>query len=91
MNPKKALKKGLVSITEDEIMNALNIIRDKENPNNEVDNIQQLKDKYPFYRRIMAMSVTTVSEEEVNEISMAYASGLVTACRILIQIAESKD
>jgi hypothetical protein len=91
LNPTKALKKGLMSITEDDIMNALNFVKDKENPNDEVDNLQQLKDKYPFYRRIMAMSVATVSEGEGNEIQMAYASGLVTTCRILIKIAENKN
>ena len=89
MNPKKALKKGLSGITEEDFINTMVSFakeRDRQERNMRDNNL--LKEKYPFYKQLMKMSVTAAKDG--NEIQIAHFSGMVLAYRILLQIAEEK-
>ena len=90
MNPKKALKKGLSSITEEDFVNAMMSFA-KEGSSQESNSLDDklLKEKYPFYKQLMKMSVTAVKDGDETQI--VPLSAMVIAYRILIKIAEDKD
>jgi hypothetical protein len=90
LNPKKALKKGLSSITEEEFTNTMiSFVKEQGNQKNTMVDDKLLKEKYPFYKQLMRMSVAAVKSG--NEIQIAHFSGMATAYRILLQLAEEKN
>ena len=91
MNPKKALRKGLSSITEEEFINTMMLFV-KENTNqdsnsNALDH-EMLKEKYPFYKKVIEMTVSAAQSGDRTQI--IHFSGMSAAYQILIQIAEDK-
>jgi hypothetical protein len=90
LNLKKALRKGLSGITEEEFMNTMvSFVSNRDRKESEMLGDNLLKEKYPFYKQLMKMSVTAAREG--NEIQIAHFSGMAIAYRILLQIAEEND
>ena len=88
MNLKKALKKGLAGITEDDFVNAMKLIATSDN-NTETDTSDKLlREKYPFYQQLMKMSVIAVKDGDARQI--AHFSGMISAYKLLLLIAEDK-
>uniref|UniRef100_UPI004055CDCF hypothetical protein n=1 Tax=Candidatus Electrothrix sp. TaxID=2170559 RepID=UPI004055CDCF len=94
MNPKKALKKGLAGITEEDFINTM-MLYVKEHSNQDssqnssvLNDNEMLKEKYPFYRQIVKMTVSAAKSGDRTQI--IHFSGMSVAYRILIQIAEDK-
>ena len=59
------------------------------NTNNSLINNEFLREKYPFYKRMMEMSVAVVKDK--NELQIAHFSGMATALQVLLLIVEEKD
>ena len=90
MNPKKALKKGLASITEDEFINAVkSYTKEGRKTNGNEDDIKHLKEKYPFYRQLMKMAAMAARDED--KVLIAHFSGMASAYNILLHIAENNE
>ncbi len=90
MNPKKALKKGLSGIAEDDFTKSMLLfLKDHDGQKHRMVDDELLKEKYPFYRQLMKMSIAAVKTG--NEIQIAHFSGMATAYKILLQIAEEKN
>lgn len=90
LNPKTALRKGLSGITEEEFRNSLlSFAKEHDDRNNKMIDDNLLKEKYPFYKQLMKMSVTAV--QDGDERLIAHFSGMVAAYKILLQIAEEKN
>ena len=88
MNPKKALKNCLSGITEEDFTNAMvSFAREHDNQKHTTDN-DLIKEKYHFYKQFLKMSVAAVNSG--NELQIAHLSGMATAYRILLRIAEEK-
>ena len=89
MDPKKALRKGLASITEEEFYKAITLFLSQDNnDNNNFINDEFLREKYPFYKKMMEVSAAVFKDK--NEIQIAHFSGMATALQILLLIAEEK-
>ena len=91
MNPKKALRKGLSSITEEEFINTMmSIVKEdtsQESKSNVLDH-EMLKEKYPFYKQVTEMTMSAAKSGDQTQI--LHFSGMSTAYRILFQLAEDK-
>ncbi|MCF7979175.1 MAG: hypothetical protein K9L82_14385 [Chromatiaceae bacterium] len=89
MNPKKALKKGLSGITEQDFINTMvSFAKERDSQEGSMGDDNLFKEKYPFYKQLMKMSVTAAKDG--NAIQIAHFSGMAVAYRILLQIAEEK-
>jgi hypothetical protein len=90
LNPKKALKKGLSGITEEDFVNAMmSFVKENTSQDSSMLDNEYLKEKYPFYKELMKMSVTAARSKDKTQI--LHFSGMSAAYRILIQIAEDKS
>ena len=94
MNPKKALKKGLASITEEEFINAMKFILEEKDSDRDRDrdrdrdNKKIYEDKYPIYHQIIKMTYKAAKDKD--ELQIMQLTGMATAIRILSIIAEQK-
>jgi hypothetical protein len=89
MDPKKALMKGIRSITRDEFIEAAKLFAEKESMDDkEFHKEAQLREKYPAYNEVCKMLVTAAKGQEKTVLS--HALGMHSAFRILLHIAERK-
>ena len=89
MDPKKALMKGLKSISREEFVEALRLFAKGEGSNYEdFDEDKRLRQKYPVYDEVFQMVFKAAKTGQ--ELPLIHASGIQSAFRILVHIAEGK-
>ena len=89
MDPKKALMKGLKSISREEFIEAIRLfVKDEGGNYKDSDKDKQLRQKYPVYDEVFQMVVRAA--QTGKELPLAHAFGVQSAFRILVHIAEGK-
>jgi len=89
LDPKKALMKGLKSISREEFVGALRLFAKGEGGNYEdFDEDKQLRQKYPVYDEAFQMVLRAA--QTAQKAHLLHASGMLSAFRILAHIAEGQ-
>jgi len=89
LDPKKALMKGLKSISRDEFVEALRLVAKGEGDNyKDFDKDKQLRQKYPVYDEVFQMVLRAAQTGQ--ELPLMHASGMLSAFRILVHMAEGQ-
>ena len=89
MDPKKALMKGLRSITREEFIEAAKVFAIEESiDEEEFHKDKQLREKYPAYDEVFQAVVKASKGQE--KLALLHAVGMLSAFRILLHIAERK-
>ena len=90
MDPKKALMKGLKSISREEFIETARFFAEEEARNHkDFDKDKQLRQKYPVYDEVFQIVSKAAQTKEELPLLM-HASGMVSALRVLLHIAEGK-
>ena len=91
MDPKKALMKGLRSISRDEFIEAANLFAEKIKDEKEVsfDADTSLREKYPVYDEAFQMLISGIRKNP-DEKAILHWVGMMSAFEILIHIAERR-
>ena len=89
MDPKKALMKGLRSISREEFVEALRLFaKDEGGSLTDFDTDKQLRQKYPIYDE--AFQMVSRAGQAGQELPLMHAFGMLSAFRILAHIAEGQ-
>ena len=89
MDPKKALMKGLKSISRDDFVEALRLfVKDEDGVYKDFDKDKQLRQKYPLYEEVAQMVFRAAHTGEQPR--LMHALGVQSAVKILVHIAEGK-
>ena len=91
MDPKKALMKGLRSISRDEFIEAAKLFAEeiKDEKEASFDSDKSLREKYPVYDEAFQMLISGIRKNP-DEKAMLHWIGIMSAIKMLIHIAERK-